>query len=379
MRKATRFLSGALVGALLVGLPAVGRATDARVDALTINGIYIDDFEGLQLFPTVIARAGNRVVAGLGTNGSSIQDNTFGVIAGGKESAYGTFAIFLRGTSPFLGTLQGMDPEIAPNIGVPEQQYDIGWARQFGGMALGARLEHARSSRTTGDDTESPFQNAGANWNTTAFHAGVKFDMGATDFLEVGGELRGNSYRNEATDVEDDAGLSYRLSARYWRTLNDRTQFVPGFNFQNIDLTRMGEDDPKHTYSALHAGGAFLFDVNQDNLLTLGVAVNHQKDKFNDLSVTWLPTLFGSLEWDVKSWLTARVGCQQAMRTEKSGDDLDVKSADFLYGLGVGLRFNNFDIDCTLNQNFPFTGGYFISGDETPGSMFGRLTADYHF
>lgn len=379
MKRATLFLPGVLVGALLAGLPSVGQATDARVEALTINGLYIDDFEELQLFPTVIARSGNRVVAGLGSNGGSIQDNTFGVIAGGKESGYGTFALFLRGTSPFLSTIQGMDPEVAPNIGVPEQQYDIGWARQFGRMALGARIEHARSSTKAGDDTESPFQNAGANWNTTAFHAGVKFDMGATDFLELGGEFRSNSYKNEATEVEDDAGMSFRLSGRYWKTLNDRTQFVPAFNFQNIDLTRMGEDDPQHTYSNIHAGGAFLFDVNQDNLLTLGVAMNRQKDNFNDVAVTWLPTLFGSLEWDAKSWLTARVGCQQAMRNEKSGDNLDVKTSDFLYGLGVGLHFNNFDIDCTLNQNFPFTGGYFISGDETPGTMFGRVTADYHF
>ena len=103
------------------------------------------------------------------------------------------------------------------------------------------------------------------------------------------------------------------------------------------------------------------------------------KDNYNDVSVTWLPTLFGSLEWDIKSWLTGRVGCQQAMRMEKSGDNLDVNSADFLYGLGVGVHFNNFDVDATLNQNFPFTGGYFISGESTAGSMFGRVTADYHF
>lgn len=379
MRKATKLLPGLFLGALLAGIPSIGHATDARVEALTINGLYIDDFEALQLFPTVIARAGNRVVAGLGSNGSTIQDNTFGVIAGGKESHYGNFSIFLRGASPFLSTLQGMDDEVAPAIGVPEQQYDLGWARQFGRIALGARIEHARSSRQAGDNTESPFPNAGANWNTSAFHAGVKFDVAATDFLEVGGEFRSNSYKNEAAAVEDDAGLSYRLSARYWKTLNDRTQFVPGFNYHNIDLTRMGEDDPQHTYNSLHAGGAFLFDVNQDNLLTLGVAVNRQKDNFKDLAVTWLPTLFGSLEWDAKSWLTARVGCQQAMRTEKRGDNLDVKTADFLYGLGVGLHFNNFDVDCTLNQSFPFSGGYFISGDATPGSMFGRVTADYHF
>ena len=79
------------------------------------------------------------------------------------------------------------------------------------------------------------------------------------------------------------------------------------------------------------------------------------------------------------SWLTGRVGCQQARRMEKAGDNLDVNSADFLYGLGVGVHFNNFDVDATLNQNFPFTGGYFISGESTSGTMFGRITADYHF
>lgn len=380
MRQAKALLlTGVLMGALFVGLPESARATDARVEALTINSMYIDDFETMQLFPTVIARSGNRAVAGLGGSGSSIQDNTFGVIGGSKDRSYGTFSVFLRGTSPYLSALRGYDTEVAPPNGIPEQQYDLGWARQFGKLALGARVEVAHSSTKTGDNTTSPSDVPGTNWNTTAFHAGVKLDSGASDFLEIGGSLRMNSYKNEAAEVEDDAGSSYRVSARYWKAMSDKLSFVPAVDYRYDDLTRMNETDNQHTYNALHAGAAFLFDVNQNNTLTLGVAVNRQKDNYNDVSVTWLPTLFGSLEWDIKSWLTGRVGCQQAMRMEKAGDNLDVNSADFLYGLGVGVHFNNFDVDATLNQNFPFTGGYFISGESTSGTMFGRITADYHF
>lgn len=362
-------------GSLLLAMPRLAAASDARVEGLAIPLYYIDDEDASEVFPTVYARVNNLVAAGFGTSSNS-RDNRFGVIASGNREKYGVFSLQLRGTSPFLDAVsRQFDPDYAPGLGIPSQQFDMGWAKQFGGMALGFRFDYAKSKLTTGDQEVAPSSNPGSNWNTLALHGGLKCDMGRSDFLEIGAEARNLSFKNEIAGTEDDAGLSYRLSARYWKMLNDKTDFVPAFNYTHLDVTHKGGDDA--TFNALHAGGAFLFDVNQDNLLTLGAAVNHQKDNAADASATWLPTLFGSLEWDVKSWLTGRVGAQQAMRMESAGDD-DQTSNDFGYGLGVGLHFNNFDLDATMNEDFLFNGAYFVSGDNTSG-LFGRVTGTYRF
>ncbi|TPW14607.1 MAG: hypothetical protein FD129_1050 [bacterium] len=380
MKRIAPVLACLVVGVALFA-PARTQASDARVEALAIPGFYIDDEEARLVFPTVVARVSNMVQAGLGSSGSTEGDNFFGVIASGNRNGYGVFQVYMRGTSPFLQSLNSTYGDATgPNIDIPSQQFDVGWAKQFGSTAVGVRFEHARSSREVGADESSPIVNPGQNnWNTSALHLGVKFDTGERNFLEIGGELRDLSYKNSFLGIEitDDAGLSYRASARYWSRLNEKTDFVPAVSISSVDATPDGTDEDR-TYSSIHAGGAFLFDVNDDNLLSLGAAFNYRKDDANDISSTLVPTLFGSLEWDLKSWLTGRVGAQQAMRMISEGSDTDRLDSDFSYGLGLGFHFNNFDLDTVLNEQLPFSSGYLISGQAT-SDPFLRITGVYHF
>ena len=53
------------------------------------------------------------------------------------------------------------------------------------------------------------------------------------------------------------------------------------------------------------------------------------------------------------------------------------KTSDFNFNLGAGIKWNNLDFDLTLNEAFPLSGGYILSGDqETPAT---RASATYHF
>jgi hypothetical protein len=54
-----------------------------------------------------------------------------------------------------------------------------------------------------------------------------------------------------------------------------------------------------------------------------------------------------------------------------------VRLTDFNLSLGTGIRWNNLDIDMTLNEEFPFTGGNVLSGSEQ--AAFTRVSATYHF
>ena len=56
---------------------------------------------------------------------------------------------------------------------------------------------------------------------------------------------------------------------------------------------------------------------------------------------------------------------------------LKERFSDFAFSLGTGIKFNNFDVDMTLNQSFPLSGGWVLSGD--PATPFTRVSGTYHF
>jgi hypothetical protein len=122
---------------------------------------------------------------------------------------------------------------------------------------------------------------------------------------------------------------------------------------------------------------------------------------------TSLPFFFGTFEASPKDWLTIRFGARKNLLNEKatltwvSGDELtfETKNANltsdirsYIYGeginvpyfeepfgfsMGVGFKFNDIEIDATVNEDYPFTGMYWLSGDsETP---FGKISVTYYY
>jgi len=54
------------------------------------------------------------------------------------------------------------------------------------------------------------------------------------------------------------------------------------------------------------------------------------------------------------------------------------KFSSFTFGLGAGLHFDHFDVDASLNPDWMFSGGYFLSGRTTDVPLT-RITASYYF
>jgi len=98
-----------------------------------------------------------------------------------------------------------------------------------------------------------------------------------------------------------------------------------------------------------------------------------------------LPIFFAGLETEATSWLKIRMGATQSLdnseteTTAYDGTSLKIKTheSSFDFNLGAGIRWNNLDFDLTLNEAFPMSGGWILSGDEaTPAT---RASATYHF
>jgi len=214
---------------------------------------------------------------------------------------------------------------------------------------------------------------------------------------------------------KDAGNMSYAVAARAFLHQGDRATWVPAFWYVNDDLSYeirnlagLGPRNVDETYKNIGLGISHNMRVNDNNLLIFGVAAWQQKSSFertdnnadaggvpivsadtktDDFKNTMLPLFFLSLETDATPWLTIRMGATKAMQnTKEETSDFDTptlnitqeeKSSDFEFNLGTGIKFHNLDVDMTLNQAFPLSGGWIMSGD--PATPFTRVSGTYHF
>jgi hypothetical protein len=172
--------------------------------------------------------------------------------------------------------------------------------------------------------------------------------------------------------------------------MGEKTTLVPLLSYGRVDLT--AEEDADVTRSdRLNIGVAAHHEVNGDDLLIMGVAANYLKRttyttgaaQSAEFSRWDMPALFVALEFDMYSWLTARVGATKTIdfSTVDSGyedaETTDAVSSRYFFGLGMGLHFDHFDVDATMNPDALFTGGYLFSGESSRPIT--RITGTYFF
>lgn len=212
---------------------------------------------------------------------------------------------------------------------------------------------------------------------------------------------------------EDQGNGSYTVAARAIINQNDRSVWYPAVWYVNDDLswtvTNAGNvagvtRSADETYKNFGAGISNNMKVNDNNLLIWGVAAwqdHHEYTRGDDNTgggptgptrsydekTTMGPVAFAAIETDATKWLKVRIGASRALVNDKTtatsfgtpSTTITQKErwSDFHFGLGTGIRWNNLDIDMTLNQAFPLSGGYILSGDQA--TPFTRASATYHF
>ncbi len=369
-----------LLIASLVPFAGTAVASDARLDALGVQYEYMEDYELFRFFPTVAARYDNLVTISLGgrnDEGDFGRDYSVGVIGSGDNTSYGTFAVYLN------------------NVG-EDAQFDLAWARQFSGMALGIDFFWQDSKTETGDYERSPIDGLGslnrvAGMNQFSVIGGVNFDLSDVDQVEIAAELASLYWTftngDGSLDSKDAGNLTYRFVGRMMKEVSPRTTLVPLVGYTHLDITPEGAPE-NHYVNKLDFGVAMHHEVNDNDLLVLGIAANYRKsrlpaDGMDEVSRWDLPALFAALEFRVTDWLTARAGATKTLDViNRKPDDpryeeTDTIASRYHFGLGAGFHFENFDVDITLNPDAMFSGGYLVSGEET--RPIHRITATYFF
>src|SRR5882672_1444735 len=209
---------------------------------------------------------------------------------------------------------------------------------------------------------------------------------------------------------QDDGSASYVVNARIFMNQGDRHVWVPaawyvnddlGWRVDNFDGTAGATRSAKETYRQYGVGISDNMRVNDNNLLLWGVTVAQAKHHFtrSDAAIatgetqeltektTAIPLVFAAIETDATKWLKVRIGGSRTLVSDRTEDvafgppnttTIDkTRTSAFNFSLGTGIRWNNLDVDMTLNEKFPLSGGYILSGDRS--TPFTRASATYHY
>lgn len=421
-------LSLAFATALFAALPVVASAQTSRVDGMNVPGDFIKDYSGIYTYVSEVANVGNLVYGELGNwNGPANTpfDRSVGVVLGNLfDGNAGTWSLHLRELTPALGTGEffgsptpgGFDPNVNQ-----WESFDLMWAKKFGTTSFGLRLNRSHG-KLEGDlaaygliglGSISSLELDYANFitggdpnlsrNIMGFGAGASFELNANSTAQVSVlyQQRTFSLDDSAGTVapvgfEDDGPTTFQFAGRmFWQWQPD-VMVVPVVKYLSYDLSRTqsgGGPNLENTLKGWEAGVAGNWTLGQNDLLVLGMTFAQNKVEQDEglfgpigageITETFYPMLFASLETHVNSWLTLRFGAQKGAwhKTEfkdDAGPELTVSDSPFSMSLGAGVKLGPLQLDGVLNDQIAQNGLYFISGSSnTP--LASRVTATYSF
>ncbi len=426
------------VVALLAVSAGVSQASLSRVEGMGLGtptlSQFTDDYANIFFFPTSVVRQNNLVLAEVGNNpGGAVDPVTF---ADQSLTIIKNFPKF--GSIAYQMKQNALNSQFPNNL--THEQIDIIYGRALSKLDLAIRFDMTNSSFEHDDSTPLHFEAHGSGFlpadpypfgvfganaiagtgveiNTMGITPAVALHMKNDNRIEAALTFRTYSLdRNTSTggvageEWKDQGNPSYGISARAFLHDGDRATWVPAFWYVNDDLSYevnnvagLGPRAVDETYKNIGLGISHNMRVNDNNLLIFGVAAWQQKSSFertdantggavtdikkDEFTNTMFPLFLLSLETDATSWLTIRMGATKAMfNTEEKQDDFGApafnvtekeKTSDFQFSLGSGIKFHNLDIDMTLNEAFPLSGGWLMSGD--PATPFTRVSGTYHF
>jgi hypothetical protein len=309
------------------------------------------------------------------------------------------------------------------------ESFTLLWGQKFSGMTLGAQVNRSQSSIETATTTDKPYDWSAAGLSTFGNNArqimnsvnaslgaeprnawglggGVSFDwdgFGRSHSADFSVQYRSLSLEQSTptTTLEDNGDNAIAINGRAQIATADNTYLIPVFNWYSMQLGTQLTDTATpannfkydNTVSAVQFGIANGWVLRDSDMLVLGVSFQHQKADYADpnvagfpfeISYNQMPALFGAFEGRPTNWLAVRMGASKPMFSKLevtnvgAGTTVERKDSPIQYAVGLGFRVGGrLDIDTVMNQDFPFTGGWFASGQsEGPVS---RISATYRW
>ena len=424
------------VAVLLAMTAGVSQGSWSRVEGmgLTVPAMsqFTDDYANMFAYPTSVVRQNNIVWAELGNNPSGDVNSV-----DTDDQAFTLVRNFPRlGSIAFQMKQNALNSTVASD-NLNNEQLDIIWGKAFSSFDFAVRLDITNSSLEFTDTTPfgydahgidfsgDPYPFGAAFFNDAIVGTGVEINtygitpaiaihMDNDDRFEAAATYR--RYTLDRSDSpapgetwQDGGNASYALNARAILHRGGTHTWYPAAWYVNDDLswevtgvtpTARSADE---SYKQFGIGISDNMRVNSDNLLLWGVMFAQDKHSYertdnNDAVAsgavktfeekhTMMPLVFAAIETQATSWLTVRIGGSRAMVSSRDeftdfgapvfASTTKTRESEFNFSLGTGIKWNNLDVDMTLNEDFPLSGGYILSGNEA--TPFTRVSATYHF
>lgn len=416
------------VEGMALSVPALSQFTDDYVN------IYYYPTSVVRQNNLVLAELGNN-------SGGTASDGTVFATGGVStaDQTYTVIRNFPRFGSIAFQMKQSALNNYTASSNLNNEQLDVIWGRAFTKIDFAVRLDITNSSheltsgtdfnRARGADFSGTFTdpffgaigtdkiiNSGVEINSYGVTPAIAIHMQEDNRLE--GAVTYRKYSLDRTETvaavqgekwEDDGSASYAVAARAIINKGDRHIWIPAAWYANDDLSWKATNVPAvgdvrsvdETYKRYGVGISDNMRVNDNNLLLWGVSVWQTKHQYERTDVgvvagetlnleektSMAPLVFAAIETDATKWLKVRIGANRALVSERTETTVfgvppttstdKARTSEFNFNLGTGIKFNNLDIDMTLNEKFPLSGGYLLSGDRS--TPFTRASATYHF
>ncbi|MBN2184382.1 MAG: hypothetical protein JW746_03540 [Candidatus Krumholzibacteriota bacterium] len=415
------------VAVVLVVMSGAAFATEARLTALGRDvAPYICDDANVYSWYATLPSYSNLLIVGLWNDweyddGDDVEA-AFGLTyALGEDGAWGTLAIGLMENTPGPNQDSWMASEIWGWWDSRDifdwslyNRYMLMYGYQMEGMSFGLFFSRACEADKYESDYGDPYEQEWKEAYTT-LGLGFRMDIGEDMVLDAAFDYTKASYLYTYTDIdadeEADPGKAMAFRARMFYNWREDITFVPYFDFSTQDFAYSPVDEFYSDEGYGFKTTAFKFGiganmkVNEDNMILFAIEPfaywkgepSGYTDDYEDeweTTVKTMPKFILALESDLTDWLTFRTGCSKSLAkygyswsdaddSEEYWENYDSDFDPFTWNLGLGFHFGDFDIDCVLNKDVPFSMGYWLTGyqnnydnETTPVGM---ISAVYHF
>jgi hypothetical protein len=395
-------------------------ATETRVATMGNSGLYLKDDAGMFIYPGTMSMYKSMIIAE--HQGSDFTNRTpfaynsesrVGIVLSAWGS--GTLAIFAGEGQENFNRGGGFNN----GFFAPTTRFLVGYGMNTGNSSLGFQVDF---SGVRDENVGSPVQGGTPDIftaSTWGLGFGLSTPMGDLNNLDFGFRLRIGSFedkRDSSTEVlqnKSDGNMALSFVVRDYYAMNDYLNLVPVGAFataseKNREYAGADSNLFKFNTTSLELGLALQTKPSENSEIIGGLGYRSSKLRtktFADASdgdtlntdfyesETAIPFAFLGFETNVKSWLHFRLGVEKQISTfkEKSEKPVAAGTADegrnefketsspFNYALGVGIHAGPVTMDTQVANSWWNAGPWFLSGQNSAGDMFPRVSFTYNF
>lgn len=287
----------------------------------------------------------------------------------------------------------------------PDNRFHVFYARKMDNLNLGLHLGWAGSSTSydySDTITANPTEKGEGSSSIWDINGNVAMEVNENTSAELAFSVKMQSFSSKydytwptppqlGATIESDGGMGMDVALRASYGMADNFALIPviGLNMNSVAYKTSYVDTAMHPeggkISSFGFSGAFggNYKPAENVMLVGGLLISQNTETIEDTNAIFgtgyynteehstftLPGLCAGLEVDLLKWLTLRAGAAKLLQNYSSKYERTAStressytSAPYFYAFGLGFKFGKLAVDVKMNNNTPYSLGYFMSG-----------------